>query len=472
MAVRIIGPIQGAAATLALGSQSTLGAMDYVEEEYWLEGTSVRYELVGERGSDGRWGAKPTETAPYRTRMLVRRPRDPGEFRGTAVVEWLNVSVGADGAPDWASLHRQIVRSGMAWVGISAQRAGVLGGGLMEGAPLISVDPARYGSLEHPGDDYSYDIYNQGAAALRSPEGAAVLGGRAPDCLLSVGSSQSAAALLTYINAVHPLTKVFDGYLLHARGTIGFPLTDFVLPVSAATDLKGLQEILGSLPADRVRTDLGVPVMALQSEGDAIALVGWLARQDDSEHYRLWEITGAAHGDLYAGGAAVSDDGTLSHQQLVDLLQQPPDFGGIAVEKFNSSPHQHYVGHASLVALDRWVRDGTPPPCAPRIEISPEGLPVTDEFGIARGGVRTPWVDVPVATHSGAPWSLDIDFLEALPGFTEPFDAEQLAKLYPGGKPDYLARARVSLDDAIAAGFLLADDRAEMEALLEAAYLL
>ena len=47
-------------------------------------------------------------------------------------------------------------------------------------------------------------------------------------------------------------------------------------------------------------------------------------------------------------------------------------------------------------------------------------------------------------------------------GRTEPFDEATLERLYPGGRPDYLARFETSLDSAIAAGFLLVDDRAEI----------
>ena len=69
----------------------------------------------------------------------------------------------------------------------------------------------------------------------------------------------------------------------------------------------------------------------------------------------------------------------------------------------NDGP-QHVVAHAALVALHRWVTDGVHPPEAPPLALA-SASPVTiarDELGNARGGVRTPAVDVPVAALSGA----------------------------------------------------------------------
>jgi len=85
----------------------------------------------------------------------VYRPTSPKGFNGTVVVEWLNVSGGLDTSPDWTDAHAELIRDGFAWMGVSAQYAGVEGGGTILGIldlPLKTVDPARYGSLVHPGE--------------------------------------------------------------------------------------------------------------------------------------------------------------------------------------------------------------------------------------------------------------------------------------------------------------------------------
>jgi hypothetical protein len=142
-----------------------LKAAGYVEEEYAASGTATSYKVQGTQGFDGRWTFAPDTTAAYRTRVLVRRPKKESDFSGTVAVEWLNVSGGVDADPDWATLHEELVRRGDAWVGVSAQAIGVNGGPVAVTAPggegiagvgLKKLDPARYGSLEHPGDAYSY----------------------------------------------------------------------------------------------------------------------------------------------------------------------------------------------------------------------------------------------------------------------------------------------------------------------------
>ena len=55
-------------------------------------------------------------------------------------------------------------------------------------------------------------------------------------------------------------------------------------------------------------------------------------------------------------------------------------------------------------------------------------------------------------------------------GRTEPFDDATLSTLYPGGSADYLERFRTALDAAIAAGFILEEDRAEILGLAAASY--
>ena len=51
--------------------------------------------------ADGRWALRERDSADFATRVALRAPIDPGDVSGTWVVEWRNVSPGADAAPDW-----------------------------------------------------------------------------------------------------------------------------------------------------------------------------------------------------------------------------------------------------------------------------------------------------------------------------------------------------------------------------------
>ena len=94
---------------------------------------------------------------------------------------------------------------------------------------------------------------------------------------------------------------------------------------------------------------------------------------------------------------------------------------------------------------------------------------VTDAAGIARGGIRTGWVDVPVAALSGLtpPSATGV---AVLLGSTRVFDAAELARRYPAGPGDYAAAFRAATARAAAAGFVLDDDVDEMVAVATAAY--
>ncbi|MGH3555412.1 MAG: alpha/beta hydrolase domain-containing protein, partial [Mycobacterium sp.] len=145
-----------------------LGAFDiatlgYVAEEFFISGTASCYTPAPELSSDGRWGVTPSGSADYTTRVVVLTPADRAKFNGTVLVEWLNVSGGIDAPAVWMMAHREIVRSGYAYVAVSAQRVGVEGGANLIGADLSlkSQDPTRYASLDHPGDAFSYDIFSQ-----------------------------------------------------------------------------------------------------------------------------------------------------------------------------------------------------------------------------------------------------------------------------------------------------------------------
>ena len=423
---------------VSIGSpaKADLTGTGYVENEYAASGTATSYDPQGELAPDGRWTFQPSSTADYSTRVLVRRPAADTDFSGTVVVEWLNVSSGTDGDVVWSSTHEELMRRGDAWVGVSAQRVGVMGGPILTpiggsntSGGLVGADPARYGSLNQPGDGYSFDIFTQAARAVRA--GGVATGEAKPQRVLAAGQSQSAYALVTYINGVQPLTREFDGFLLHSRGTGGLPL---VAPGEAAS--------LGDPSANSlatIRTDTDVPVLDVQAEGDLGApLYSLPARQPDSDHFRLWEVAGTAHADAHTVGP------------FADALGCPV--------KVNNGP-MHVVVKAALHALEEWVGAGTLPATAPRLEVTQDSPPqiARDADGIALGGVRTPPVGVPVDVLSGIPGP-NSSVICSLFGSTTPLPAERLAALYPSGDA-YLESYTTAVDDTIEAGFALAADR-------------
>ena len=461
------GPVIGTP-TIGLG-QYNLESLGYVLEEYFISGEAASYALAGGRGNDGRWDARPAATAPFTTRMVICRPRQPERFNGTVVAEWLNVSGGLDAAPDWLMMHRHLLREGMAWVGVSVQIVGIEGGGpLAAGLHLRRANPQRYQPLLHPGDAFAYDIFTQAGQAIRESLGSGPLGPLAAQRIIAVGASQSAIFLVTYINAVDRLARVFDAFLVHGRGGNGASIEGDFFSSRRNPDLAGDSPLFEG--AERIRDDVRVPVLTIQSETDVIKLGGIGARQPDAERLRLWEVAGAAHFDAYGLVASQLDDGTLSAERFTELNAPLSSIMGMATEEpINAGLQFHYVSQAAIATLDRWVRDGTPAPQAPRLELSTVQPPhlATDGNGNVRGGIRTPWVDAPTAVLSGlGQKGATFAFLF---GTTHLFDAAKLAALYPGGRREYLARSDAATDEAVRAGFLLAADAAEIKALAAAA---
>jgi hypothetical protein len=411
----------------------------------------------------------PGAEAPFRTRIVVRRPLEPDRFSGTVVVEWHNVSAGIDASPDWGFFHRHVAAQGHAWVGVSAQKVGIDGGGFVESIHLKVLAPDRYGELDHPGDAWSFDIFTQVGALLQGPGEENPLGGLVPNCLIAAGESQSAAYLVTYINAIDPHTQLFDAFFVHGRPGVGVSIDGVFVPSVLGRKIEETRRAI-SAKGERIRHDARVPVLVLQSETDVILLGSGRAEQPDSEHIRVWEIAGAAHADTYTVGAGRHDDGTLTPERMAELLRPTTNLLiGNAETPINAGPQQHYVSQAALAHLRRWATGGEPPPSASRLALDDGATGFRlDEHGLAVGGVRTPWVEVPTAVMSGLGQSGE--FFAILFGRTEPFGEEALAALYPGGKQDYLKRFESSLDATIAAGFILEQDREEILAVAAHSY--
>jgi len=161
----VTGPVSGGRRGWAFGaSLLDVSSFGYTEAEYLLEGTATRYRLAPgtELTRDGHWQVEPAGEAPFRTRMLIYRPTDPARFNGTAIVTWNNVTAGYD---LFSAESRELLEGGYALVCLTTQKVGI------EGLPpepqgLAAWDPERYGTLSIPSDDYSYDVFTQGALAV------------------------------------------------------------------------------------------------------------------------------------------------------------------------------------------------------------------------------------------------------------------------------------------------------------------
>jgi hypothetical protein len=437
----IEGPVTGGNGIFVQGTAFDPADVGYVEDEYFLSGTASAFISAAALTADGKWTVTPGATAPYKTRVVVFRPAKKGKFNGTVVVEWLNVSGGVEAAADWIGMHTELTREGYGYVAVSAQFVGVEGGPpLIPGIanlPLKGVDPVRYGSLSHPGDSFSYDMFSQAGQSVPS---------LFPDVkvkrVIAVGESQSAFRMVTYVNGVHPVAGVYDGFLVHSRTSGGANLSEAPRPV------------IGTPGGVTIRTDIDVPVLTFQTETDLTFLGSVPSRQDDTDKIRLWEVAGTSHADTYTVSVGMTDTGTVAGAELAIVTSPIP--GQTCPFPINGGP-QHFVLKGAIHALDRWVRSGKPPASMPRLEVATSS-PVTlarDADGNALGGIRTPQLDVPIAAFSGGGQTGSIICL--LLGTTAPFDQAKLQSLY-GSSKGYVKAFNKAVRDATKSGAIRPKD--------------
>jgi len=408
----------------------------YVEQEFFIQGTANQYHTL-ERAT----GSVIDGGHPYKTRVVVRRPVKAGDFNGTVIVEWNNVTAGHDLDIDWYQAHDYFIRAGYAYIGVTAQRVGV--------AALKVWNPLRYESLDVTADgtitndSLSYDILSDVARAVRQPD-SPLLGGLKPQLVFATGHSQSAGRLAIYVNSVHPLVPVFDAVVIHGGG-------------------------------GKIRTDLNIKVFKLLSETDVINNQA-ANRQPDTDNFRSWEVAGDSHVDTQftaSSGALGRRDGNPVAPGFT-----PGGRGGSAnastagrgpavCERPSYSHVPFYqVMDAAFDHLQKWIKDGIAPPSAPPIEVTSVGPPaviVRDKAGNSlAGGIRLAEIAVPTGVNTGQ---------NSGPGFCrlygshEDFDPATLNSLYASHSA-YVAAVKDVTERNLEAGYIL---RREADATIAAA---
>jgi hypothetical protein len=398
-------------------SDHPLAVKGYVEEEFFIEGTANRYTTPNLATA-----TIVSSDHPYKTRIVVRRPASSAKFNGVVLVEWFNVTNGFDADNLWFFAWEHVLRSGYAWVGVSAQQVGV--------NQLKGWSAARYGSLDVtgggtlPADVLSYDIFSQAGQAIAQPMGVDVLGGLKPRVIIATGESQSAQRLATYINSVMPLdTPVYNGVFL---------LSNF---------------------GQQIRTDVPVPIFKTLFEWDVQSGEGAL-RQPDSDKYRSWEVAGTAHVDHHLRSSR-------EPLELRDMLvsSEANLAPTCTVPNIGSRVPNHYVVDAAINALVRWVRTGIEPPPSPKMDLATVGPGnaariARDGFNLAMGGIRLSQIAVPTAQNVGENTGAG-----ACPrwGYHLPFDVATLAMLYPTQR-DYVAEVVRVTRENYRHGYILKPD--------------
>ncbi|MFT4862975.1 MAG: hypothetical protein ACI95C_002199 [Pseudohongiellaceae bacterium] len=394
-----------------------LESRGYVEEEYFIEGIANRYsapEMENAEVLDS--GHR------YRTRLVVRRPTNPAQFNGVAVVEWINVTGGPDKDIDWWQSGEHFIKNGYAYLFVSAQMMGI--------DTMKQASPQRYQSLDitHDGmlerDEASYDIFAAvGKSINRTGETQQqgqpdILGGLKAEIILATGHSQSASRLATYLNNIHPLEPIYDGVMVHGGG-------------------------------GRIRDDQDVKIFKIMAETDMPRRAA--APQPASDSFRQWEVAGTSHVDVPFEIEYAKVRNLAAGLSIENLA---PRDSGCELPAYSQVPFRD-VMNAAFEHLVVWVRDDAAPPIAQPLQVArmmPELEFARDEQGNILGGIRLAAHAVPTATNTGMNTG-DNRFC-FLYGSHQPFAASELNRLYPTNA-DYIEKVRQAVEQNLADGFIL-----------------
>ena len=367
-------------------SAVTVESFPYVTEEYFVSGT--------------------VNDAPYTTRIIVRRPKDPASFSGTAVSEALHAG-GRSLIFEWSRVS--ILTRRHLFVEIVHSPANV--------TLLKNFNAERYAALS---------IAQGQTNGVIAQVGTLIKSGTGPFAQFRVqqttlmGTSASSGTVRGYL-ADHATMRlpsgkpVFDGFLLTStNGNTPLPIVD-------------------------------VPMIQMPTQTEVVtwAAKGIEYRRPDSDdpgnRFRLYEVAGMPHNNSRDSPAFASDPCTLP----------VTDFPAGA---FTALALNHLID---------WIAKGKTPPHAPPIAVDQDttndGSPLAlDEYGNAKGGIRNVWVDVPIATYGvfGKGKTPAQDRLCQLAGTEVPLPAATLQKVH-SSKTQYTERVEQRLKQLIADGWFL-----------------
>jgi hypothetical protein len=350
---------------------------------------------------------------PYTTRVVVRRPADDAKFSGLVLAESMHSS-GAAHAFEFTAAY--VMSSGHAAVEI------------LTTSPKQFTDrnAKRYADLKIE-DGQANEILAQVGALVKSARGP--LGKlRARKMVLS-GSSMSSGTLINYLPAhmvyrTPDMQRIYDGFM----------------PTSAGQTIMEVDVPLIQLPT-MLELENNVP-----------------HRQDSDEpgkQYRLYEIAGIGHVDS---------------RDNIRLKPNP------CTKELSTVPEQAFFS-VGLYHLLRWVDQGIAPPRAQRVlldrDTSNDGsLMALDERGLPVGGIRTVYVDVPVAKYAASntpvmplianpsAWIVanggeqGAQIMCRLSAYQVPFSKDELRRLY-GTPADYVKKVEARLGELEKEGWSL-----------------
>lgn len=403
-----------------------------------------------------------TPNVDYTTRLLIHYPENPEKFSGNVYVDILNASAGYDLEDIFRRSYEHIMKNGDIYIGITSKT--------ITAQALKNFDAERYADIDWLVDNNDpdsqenglfWDMLSQlGTVIKERPQDlfGAELGQKVKDDgrTYLLGQSQSGFYLQTYLMTFYPYLNnilngkdIYDGYFNVVGAT----------PTELSTGVK-IQNVGWPKTAE--------PYMVMMGEAEARKRIqdGYYPMLEDKNDadwkFRLYEVAGAPHADptspvipnnfeIAKANAKAGSEGTSRDTKK---YQGNHVEGDVHLDEFVS---------AALVNLDDWARNNIAAPNGQdhwiQVSDNDQQKPALDAYGNAKGGLRSPRIDAPLATYYA--YINDSDF--ALEGSMVHFTDKQLNARYEGETSEakyanYLSEFKESADAALNNRYITQDD--------------
>ncbi|MCZ0717528.1 alpha/beta hydrolase domain-containing protein [Aerococcus kribbianus] len=433
-----------------------LTAYKYKEEEYFISGKANIYQ--GEKVAEVKYSNQ-----PYKTRIMIRKP-NPDHFSGRVYLDIYNASNGYDIEDVWRRSYQYYLENGHIYIGITSKPINVLS--------LKNFDYNRYQSLNWsspetapmpttisptmsiPGTEEGliWDIISQLGYAIKNNllEG---LSNYPVQELYLTGQSQSGMYLNSYVYYFHQFVEnIFDGYLNVVGAGVMRDLNQYENPNSFFSSKKQL------LPKQLKR-----PFILLSSQGDINLFESMVNRNqvlseinNTLEPIRHYELASSPHTD--PASPLIPDN-----SEIVKTKNPAKLLDGEYNYTVNNIQLAYYV-NSCLEALHKWAQEDYCPSENLLINRDSKGHIDKDEFGNGRGGLRSAYVEVPIAHyHANAiePGYTDKNQSASVNGSMVYFNTKLLQTLYKD-KQDYLKKFASYVNQQVKENFLLSNDGKRM----------
>jgi hypothetical protein len=277
---------------------------------------------------------------PYKTRIVVRKPSNNSRFSGLVLLEAMHPS-GSAHMFEFTSIYS--MTSGHASVEIQPN------GGLQQ--VIMPANTERYKDFQAAGNQTN-EIIAQVGALVKSKDKSSPFAGQTVRKIVLAGTSATAATLIGYLPAhmiyrTPDMQRIYDGFM----------------PTSNGSNIQKIDVPLVHVPTMHEVQGANITT---RPDGDA-----------PGDQYRLYSFPGMGHVDS---------------RDNVRLLPNP------CTNALDTFPAQAYMSVA-LHYLYQWVDKGIAPPKADRV-VKEGNAVALDAQGNWKGGIRTPYVDVPVAKYA------------------------------------------------------------------------